>query len=81
MDLHGDKGWTYTDPSHWPGHPEWENDKRHFAKSNLKLLEECKVIYKVGGYLGWTDLPKNEREQYQKRFAEIVSQRKQEGQC
>ncbi len=79
MYLQSEKGCINTDPSHWPGHPEWESDKRNFAKSNLKLLEECKVIYEVEGYFGWSDLPENERKEYQKRFAIIISQKKQEG--
>jgi len=79
MHLDSDKGYGYTDPCHWPGHPEWESDKRNFAKNNIKLLEECKVIHDAGGYFGWEDLPEDERKQYSDRFAIIMSQKKQEG--
>lgn len=72
MILHNNKGWVYTDPCYWPSHPEWESQKRKFAKSNLELLEECKLIHDVSGYFGWEDLPENERKKYEKRFATIV---------
>jgi len=71
MELTTEKGGVCTDPSYWPGHPEWENSVRSFAKHNLELLKECKKIRYVTGYFGWEDLPEKERIEYENRFAMI----------
>lgn len=71
MILCGDEGGICTDPPY----PYGEKEVKNFAKGNLELLEEYKVIREAKGYFGWEDLPEDERKKYQKRFAEIMLQK------
>ena len=75
MELATENGGICTDPIYWPGHPEWEISIRSFAKENLKLLEECKIIRYATGYFGWEDLPERERRKYEIQFAIIMGEK------